>query len=544
MWFGSAEDEGGYLSRYTFQESIRDGATLPLHFEPRLSDIHLDEAAIDAAFAELAERYNLTEDDKTILSKKAASLEALIKAPGRVRKIAADIAKHFKAKVEPHALKAQVVVYDKPTCVAYKAELDGLLGPDVSTVVMSRDARDPQEWKHKYTPDREELERLTARFDDPADPLKIIIVTAKLLTGFDSPILYAQYLDKPLKEHTLLQAITRTNRVYPPQKTHGLIVDYLGIFDDVAKAFEFDDKSVQQVISNIAVLRGQLAPAISAAVAFFPGVDRTVGGYEGLIAAQAAIASDDAKDAFAAAYSIVSQLWETLSPDPILSQHEADYRWLTDVYESVRPADVTGRLVWHTLGAKTLDLINEHVTVEVPRTDLETIVLDAQVIEDLMTGKKKDVDPVEVEKWITVRIAKHIENPVFVELGKRLNVLREKYAHAQQASLEFLKELFELARDTVAAEKAIAESPREERGKAALTELFESLKGDETPIIVENVVNEVDEVVRAVRFEGWQNTRDGDRLVQQALRRTLYIKFKIRDNDVFEKALGYIREYY
>jgi type I restriction enzyme R subunit len=90
----------------------------------------------------------------------------------------------------------------------------------------------------------------------------------------------------------------------------------------------------------------------------------------------------------------------------------------------------------------------------------------------------------------------------------------------------------------------VATIPREEQGKAALTELFESLKGDETPIIVENVVNEVDEVVRAVRFEGWQNTRDGDRLVQQQLRKTLYIRFKIRDNDIFERALGYIREYY
>ena len=409
---------------------------------------------------------------------------------------------------------------------------------------MSRSARDPQEWREKYTPDREELERITTRFNDPADPLKIIIVTAKLLTGFDAPILYAQYLDKPLKEHNLLQAITRTNRVYPPSKTHGLIVDYLGIFDDVAKAFKFDDKSVQQVISNIAVLRGQLGPAVAAALAFFPGVDRTVGGYEGLIAAQTAISSDEARDAFGAAFSVVAQLWETLSPDPILSTYEADYRWLTDVYESVRPTDVSGRLVWHTLGAKTLELINEHVTVEVPRADLETIILDAQVIEDLMTGRKKDFDPVEVEKWITARIAKHIGNPVFVELGKRLAALREKHAHAQQASLDFLKELFALARDTVAAEKAAAEIPREEQGKAALTELFESLKGNETPIIVENVVNEVDDVVRAVRFEGWQNTRDGDRLVQQSLRKTLYIKFKIRDNDVFERALAYIREYY
>ncbi|CAM5229590.1 hypothetical protein STANM309S_06633 [Streptomyces tanashiensis] len=125
-----------------------------------------------------------------------------------------------------------------------------------------------------------------------------------------------------------------------------------------------------------------------------------------------------------------------------------------------------------------------------------------------------------------------------------MNALREKYTHSQQASLEFLKELFALARDTVAAEKAAAEVPREERGKAALTDLFESLKGEETPIIAEKVVDEVDSVVRTVRFDGWQDTNEGDRLVQQALRKALSIKFKIRDQEVFGKALGYIREYY
>jgi type I restriction enzyme, R subunit len=119
-------------------------------------------------------------------------------------------------------------------------------------------------------PGRDDLEEVTARFNDPADPLKIIIVTAKLLTGFDAPILYAQYLDKPLKEHTLLQAITRTNRVYPG-KTHGLVVDYLGVFDNVAKAFKFDEFTVKQIITNIAELKAQLKPAIDAALAFFPG---------------------------------------------------------------------------------------------------------------------------------------------------------------------------------------------------------------------------------------------------------------------------------
>lgn len=542
MWFGSTQDEGGYLSRYSFHDSIRDGATLPLHFEPRLSEIHIDQDAIDAAFEELASDRDLSESDKIILSRKAASIEVLIKTPSRIAKIAADIADHFQAKVEPEGFKAQVVAYDKTSCVAYKAELDKHLGADASTVVMSKSRSDAADWA-PWTPGADELEQILARFNDPADPLKILIVTAKLLTGFDAPILYCQYLDKPLKEHTLLQAITRTNRVYPPKKTHGLIVDYLGIFDDVAKSLAFDETAVQQVISNIEELKKQLVPKMEVALGFFPGVDRTVGGYQGLVQAQSAIAADATKDAFGLAYSVVSQLWEALSPDPMLAAYRDDYRWLTDVYESVRPSDITGRLVWHALGAKTIDLINEHVRVELPQGEV-TIVLDAQTIEDLMLGKRKDISRQEIEKQITARIARHLNNQVFVELGLRLNALREKYADIQQSSLDFLRELLELARDTVAAEKAADEVPREEQGKAALTELFEAVKTDETPVIVDNIVSRIDEVVRAVRFEGWQSTIRGDQEVRQALRKTLYVQFKIRDSDVFEKALGYIREYY
>jgi type I restriction enzyme R subunit len=161
-----------------------------------------------------------------------------------------------------------------------------------------------------------------------------------------------------------------------------------------------------------------------------------------------------------------------------------------------------------------------------------------------LLGKRKDADPREIEKQITARIARHLTNPTFVELRKRLNALREKFAGIQQSSLDFLRELLELARDTVAADKAVNETPREEQGKAALTELFESLKTDDTPVIVENVVNRIDEVVKAVRFEGWQSTIRGDQEVRKALRYMLYVQFKIRDNDVFEKALGYISEYY
>ncbi|MBN0401568.1 type I restriction endonuclease subunit R, partial [Pseudomonas aeruginosa] len=120
----------------------------------------------------------------------------------------------------------------------FKAELDKLLPPEATDIVMSVQAADKKEHPEyaAYDRSRDEEERLLDRFRDPADPLKLIIVTAKLLTGFDAPILQAMYLDKPLRDHTLLQAICRVNRTYSDQKTHGLIVDYLGIFDDVAAA--------------------------------------------------------------------------------------------------------------------------------------------------------------------------------------------------------------------------------------------------------------------------------------------------------------------
>ena len=120
--------------------------------------------------------------------------------------------------------------------------------------------------------DRDSEEKLLDRFRDPGDPLKILIVTSKLLTGFDAPILQAMYLDKPLRDHTLLQAICRTNRPYGEAKTHGLIVDYLGVFDDVAQAIQFDEEGITRVVTNISELLTQLPDAMQTCLAYFEGV--------------------------------------------------------------------------------------------------------------------------------------------------------------------------------------------------------------------------------------------------------------------------------
>ena len=538
--FGAVEDENAYLNRYSFEESIRDGATLPLHFEARLIELRIDQTAIDEAFANLTG--HLSEEDQANLSQRAAKMARLVKAPERVQTIVADIAQHYREKIEPNGFKAQIVTFDREACVIYKNALDALTGdPDLSAIVMTVNAGE-DEWK-QYRRNKDDEEKLLDRFRDSSDPLKFLIVTSKLLTGFDAPIMQAQYLDKPMVDHNLLQAFCRVNRPYP-EKSHGLIVDYLGIFDDVARALDFDEAAVRQVISNIDNLKEQFSQAMATCLAFFPGVDRAVEGFEGLLAAQECLPDNDTRDTFAAGYSVLSRLWEAISPDPpFLGPYRAGYRWLTQVYESVKPPSGHGKLVWHMLGAKTLDLIHEHIHVETVRDDLETLILDANFLAELEAHQNpKQIKELEIK--IIKRLKRHGGKPHFAQLGMRLENLKQQLAQGQITSLMYLKKLLEIAKEVLQAEKQV--DPVEERktAKTALTELFRETRTVDTPKMVERIVDDIDSIVRVVRFDGWQNTSAGEREVQKALRKTL-LKYKLHtEHELFDKAYGYIREYY
>ena len=538
--FGADEDEQGYMSRYSFEESIRDKATLPLHFEAVDVKLHIDKDAIDAAYSQITGE--LSEQDRDDLAKRAAKMAVLIKAPARVQAICQHIVNHYREKVEPNGFKAQVVTFDRECCVLYKRAMDERIGPDASAIVMhvqGTKADEYAEWKRS----KEDEEKLLDRFRDPNDPLKFLIVTSKLLTGFDAPILQVMYLDKPMKDHNLIQAICRTNRIYPG-KTHGLIVDYLGIFDEVATALDFDEKSVQKIITNLDELKKKLPGQVAQCLSFFPKVDRTLGGYEGLIAAQDCLPNNEIRDKFAAEYSVLSRLWEALSPDPCLGPFKADYRWLTQIYESVKPPSGQGKLLWHALGAKTIELVQENVHLETVRDDLETLVMDAEVLEGLLDAKEPEKKSKEIEIKLIARLRKHKENPKFIALGDRLEKLREKHERGLLHSLDFLKELLTLAKEVVQAEKQIDPVDEQAKAKAALTELFAEVKNGKTPMVVERIVADIDEIVRLVRFPGWQNTKAGEREVQKALRKVIYVKYRIKDQDLFDKAYGYIRQYY
>jgi type I restriction enzyme, R subunit len=538
--FGADEDKNGYMSRYTFQDSIRDKATLPLHFEAVDVKLNINREVIDEAFANLTDQ--LSENDKNELTKKVARMAVLIKSPDRVRAICEHIAKHYSEKVRPNGFKAQVVTFDRECCVLYKAVLDELIGPERSAIVMHTSGGKADEFG-KLKMSKDEEEKLLDRFRDPSDPLELLIVTSKLLTGFDAPILQTMYLDKPMKDHNLLQAICRTNRLYEG-KTNGLIVDYLGIFDDVTAALDFDEKTVQKVVTNIDSVKVAFPIWIEKCINYFPEVNRSKTGFEALMEAQECLTDVKVKDAFASDFSVLHKAWEALSPDPFLVTFQKDYKWLSQVYESVKPVSGIGALLWHSFGAKTIELVHQNVLIDDVRDDLDTLVLNADILQEFLDANDPSKKSREVEIKLIARLRKHALDPKFIALGERLEKLREKHEQGLIQSIEFLKSLLELAKEVVKAEHAVEPQEEKDKAKAALTELFSAIRSEKTPIIVEKIVNDIDEIVRSVRFPGWQNTTEGVRTVKQSLLKTIRLKYKIFDQEVYDKAYSYIELYY
>ena len=542
--FGAEEDEFGYISKYTFQDSVADGATLELNFQTVPVSMHLNQVELQKAFDELTDQ--ISEDDKNELVRRT-SVEAFFTAQERINEVCKYIVNHFREQIEPNGMKAQVVVYNRDCCIKYKRAIDALLGnTDQTAIVMHTTGDKADEYKeHKRT--RDEEKKLLNHFRDPLSPLKFVIVTSKLLTGFDAPILQCMYLDKPMKNHTLLQAICRTNRKYNENKKSGLIVDFVGVFDNVAKSLAFDEESVKNIIKNLEEIKALIPSYVADCVAFFPGVDRTVGGWEGLSAAQQAIRDPQRKTDFARNFARLAKTWEIVSPDEALKPHQADYTWLASVYQSVRPVS-TGNLIWSILGAKTIEIIHQNIDTIDIGMPLEELVVDADIIDSVIEDeKKREKKIIEVEKMLRLRLSQHKGDKKFKAFAEKLDELRQRLEDSLITSIDFLKQLLVLAREVLEEEKKI-EEPEDPHAKAraALTDLFESIKTPDTPIIVEQVVSDIDnEVVKIIRqFNDAFKSVTAKREIKKKLRSILWIKYQIKDNDVFDKAYQYIEQYY
>lgn len=543
--FGTEDDKGGYMSKYTFQNSVDDGATLELKFKTVPVEMHLNEEELQKEFDELTDQ--ISEEDKNELVRRT-NVEAFFTAEKRINDVCKFIVNHYQKHVEPSGMKAQVVVYNRACCVKYKKAIDALLGTEDQTTIVMHANGDKANDYSAYRRSRQDEQKLLNQFRDPLSPIKFVIVTSKLLTGFDAPILQCMYLDKPMKDHTLLQAICRTNRKYTVDKKCGLIVDFVGVFDNVARSLAFDEETVKTVISNIEEVKKHIPAFMDECIKFFPCVDRTIGGWEGLQAAQQCLKDEKVRTDYAKRFARLSKAWETVSPDEMLIPFQPDYGWLAQVYQSVKPSGSSGSLIWTLLGAKTIEIIHQNIDTIDIGTPLEELVIDADVIDEVLKNEKnREKHIIEVEKMLRLRLGVHKGDPNFKKFADKLDELRQRMEDNMITSIDFLRELLQTAKEVLQEEQKMDQpADKRDKAKAALTELFQSIKTDGTPIIVERVVNDIDEnVVSIVRkFRDAFKSVEARKQIRQKLRAILWVNYKIKDEDVFEKAYQYIEQYY
>jgi type I restriction enzyme R subunit len=393
-----AEDETGYLDKYSIKESIADETTLPIKHVLAPSEMTVPVDRLDKEFFELAAAEGVTDiEELNKVLDRAVGLRTFLKADDRVAKVAAFVAEHFKENVLPLGYKAFVVAVDREACAKYKQALDKLLPPEWTEAVYTENAADvvdrPLVAELQLTEEREEDIRLLFKKADK-EP-KILIVTDKLLTGYDAPLLYCLYLDKPMRDHVLLQAVARVNRPYVDkegiQKKVGLVIDFVGVLRELKKALQFDSSDVEGVIEDLDLLMKDFLEKIAKASADY--LDAGEGGdaderLERLVYGR--FLEPEPRKAFFEAYKDIENLWEILSPSKELVDHIGTFKRLAQLFAAVRNAyaDKIGFVA--DLAYKTRQLVEQSATQDGLGRLTKSVTFDVKTLEALRSDKGSD----------------------------------------------------------------------------------------------------------------------------------------------------------
>ena len=576
--FGDPNDPGYVMNTYSMERSIADGSSVPVHVESRMIDFHLDQVGLDEAEKAMAEEENLTDEERDYLAAKAGHVKTVLVNPERITAVCTDILDHYEAKVAPSGMKAQIVAFDRELVVAYDLELRRLIAERGLTfeeaVVMTVGSKDdPPSWL-EYALDRAQEAHVKARFTNPDDPLCFLLVTAKLLTGFDAPIEQVQYLDRPLRRHTLFQAITRTNRRYTntatgQEKHYGLIVDYIGLGNEVARALKAADPERQGARPvDVDTLAAEYQATLVTTLQRFVGIDRTSSSFQSLQDALERIKKPADRDGYAKDFTALSTLYEFLHPHEVTVASSEDYTWLAKMYEASRPSKPSNALLWHRLGPKTIAMVHGHMSdVRVTGSGLEEVIVDPDAIEamrkligqgaiDIRDDRDLVDDPVTLDEVLTVidrriqsRLKKH-PTGIYRSIADQIEKLRQMAITRAEDSVEFLKKALALARTAVEADRLDAEGRLDEAEAlldpniGALTQIVEQYKPVNTPLVVTDVVADIDTIVKQVSFTGWTESQPGDKAVRKELRLVLGKYNLPLTGPLFDAAYAYIRENY
>lgn len=454
--FGS-DDETGYLDKYSIAESIKDGTTVTLNYALAPSSLLVDRELLEKKFLNLAEAEGVSDvEELNAILDRAVELKEMMKASSRIEKIAEYVAMHFKENVEPMGFKAFFVAVDREACALYKKALDKYLPADYSRVVFSPAHNDKPELREQYLSEDDE-KKVRKDFIDKNEKPKILIVTEKLLTGFDAPILYCMYLDKPMRDHVLLQAIARVNRPYEDNegqvKPYGFVLDFVGIFEKLEKALAFDSDVVASVIQNIEVLKQLFATMMrEQAPQYLPFAK----GWDDK-AKERAIAHFEDKNRrgdFFKWFRQLQNLYEVISPDAFLRPFLDDYLLLSELYTLIRNAYGEQIYVDREISSKTRELLQKHTIsgqLELPGA------IQALGPEEL--AKLRDSDTSENTKILNLRkiLTATVQDtgaakPFLLSIGERAEKLAEAYEDRQLSTQQALLEFERLAREAVDAD--------------------------------------------------------------------------------------------
>jgi type I restriction enzyme, R subunit len=469
--FGPLKDgvQERYLSYYGIRRAIRDGATLEVHYIRDRVPFQVEESALSVGFEQMCAEMELEDEEaKDFVQRQRSQWKELARHPDRIEIVLDRMLAHFLEHPDPNGFKAQLVTVDRKACALCKDALDRKLAerglpPQWSDVIISS--------AQNSEPDVERFEYPKAKQDElidyfkltPAEweawnrerhgdhhskwrpPLKILIVCDRLLTGFDAPVEQVMYLDKPLRDHSLLQAIARTNRPLPSmQKRTGLVVDYFGVFTDLEKALNFDESIREESLIDWDALRATVPGEVARCVELFEGIT-IADTRECLLAALRRLRDPGAAKNFEHNFKSLERLWEAVAPDPCLYPHRYKYNWLCAIYIAHRRRQRGSRNTYGELSAKTRQLIQENTTFIEIAESLPVFKIDKNYVtrlDELPTPADKAAA---LEATLTAELSEDDPSFTYRQLGERLQRVKERKDTGDEATEKRLRELEEIA---------------------------------------------------------------------------------------------------
>ena len=458
--FGIVRQKGEheyYLDRYSIQDAIDDGATKPIRYTFGPQEWFLDKEKLKQGYDEITAE--LDEDEKRLVEKRVQAWKVFLKHPERIETLAKDIAEDYRNVVEPQGYKAQVVACDKEACVLYYNELLKYFDRSEISIIFSTGAYDEGEkyelFKDHYKEDAERKKlirqfkrRITEEEQKLGNNFKIFIVCNMLLTGFDAPIEQTMYLDSPIRDHNLLQAVARTNRPYDDKvsklsKEFGRIVDYVGVFQNYKDALNYDPEDIGE-FEDVESLVATFPKVLDEAFKPFEDI-QLEDSYECAMNIVRKLTEMD-HGKFENSFREVVQLWESISPHPKLREHKQQYLWLNEIYEiyleEFKRVDFDAEIY----AAKTRKLIQETAKLINFKGHLPEIKIDSDYLSKLKETKLNPSDKAEkiIRDIETVIRQNEVSSAVYVEFQNRLDELIKQKQEQSLAIEEILNQLGDL----------------------------------------------------------------------------------------------------